>query len=297
MQYHGVLFDYDGTLTPRYQNYIPTDLVAQAVQLSRQGIMMGICTARSFASALPKLDPFLQYAGDDPVVQQNWIMICENGSKGYYYDVAKKDYVEFYSAEWPQEIAREALFARLMQEFGNQVAILDNKVSMEIFEKEDLGPDVEQNEISFILRPAGRAALGPKDWEISSGLIHKKVLEILTEFDVNSLLHAGDSKMGVSILPANGDKDRGIKEFANLVAARKGLSIPHPYREIVAIGDQATFGGNDYYFLKGEVGTTFNVGEEEEKTSTSQRIFAENGQPIIGPAATLTILKTLFKKT
>ncbi len=308
MKYLGALFDYDGTLTARYHNEIPKELIQTAVELNRQGVMMGICTARSFGSALPKFGPFLEAIGQDMEVRKNWVLICENGSKGYKFNEITGEYDEFYSAEWPQQVDREALYQRLLQEFEPHADILKNGVSFEIFQREDAPlisadpsniedlqqPEVEKNDVSIILRPTGRTNMGPKEWEIASGIIYQKILTILKEFDPQGLLHAGDSKMGVSILPANGDKDRGIREFASLVSSTKGVKIEHPFKEIVAVGDQAAPGGNDHYFLKGEVGTTFNVGEEDANESTAQRVLDVDGKPLIGPAGTLQVLKNLF---
>lgn len=312
MQYYGALFDYDGTLTQRYHDNIPDELIQATLALSKKGIMMGICTARTFANALPKFAPFSNAIGTDVEARKNWVLICENGCKGYRYDASINDYIEFYSVAWPEQIDREALYQRLLKDFGEHVEILNNKVSMEIFQREDAPlvsteinrdpanaedlkqPDVEKNEVSIILRPHGRMNMGPKEWELASDIIYQRVLKIMAEFDKNGLLHVGNSKMGVSILPANGDKDRGIMEFAALVANLKAVNIEAPFKNIVAVGDQATVGGNDYYFLKGDVGTTFNVGEEDATKSIAGRVLNDAGLPLIGPAGTIQVLRKLF---
>lgn len=307
MQYQAVLFDYDGTLTARYTHTIPQDLVGRIVELNERGVMMGLCTARNFGAAFDRIDVFADASSQPDLVRQNWVMICENGSKGYYFNAEKGDYEEFYSVSWPKPIDREALYDVLCREFGGHCDILNNDISFEVFVSEseiegegaptkvaEIESDIEKNDISMILRPTGREQMTHAKWEEASRKIYHKVIEILEKFDPNGLLHIGDSKMGVSILSAVGDKDRGIAEFAKFLGERHGLEIAAPYREILAIGDQANEGGNDYYFLKGEVGTSFTVGEEMSKSSNAKQVLNDAGEVLRGPHGTLEVLNKAF---
>lgn len=273
-RYTGCIFDIDGTLTVRGDEYIPVFLQPVLADLS-MAVPMAVCTARRLQHAHEKLAPLFVHASDPVLCQANWMLICENGAVGYVFDPKRREYEECYRAEYPYpEELRKALFEHLNKK-------LQGKLGVSFM-----------NVVSMVFRPplegVGREDLARRSREIAL-IIRQELLP----FDPKGLLSVGDSGIGVNVFPANSDKERGILEFAKSIASRRGFRMSPEAREIVAVGDQPEPLGNDEQFLDGRYGTPFTVGNTHPENFLPLPVFDENGQVMKGPEATLSLLRRL----
>jgi hydroxymethylpyrimidine pyrophosphatase-like HAD family hydrolase len=278
--YTGCIFDIDGTLTVRGDEFIPAymhDLLGKLCL----SVPMATCSARSFSHALDKMAPLFMKSPNPPVCQKNWILICENGSVGYRYDSTGKKYEEFYRIPYPYaESHRESLYAKIKSSLGAK-----------------LGASFI-NEVSLVFRPLNVEDPDREAVSVRSAEIAKVCEEILFSMDPKRLLKVGDAGIGVNVFPVAGDKEQGILRFAQYLTENMGLNFGPEAREIAVVGDQAQPDGNDEIFLNGKYGTPFTVGNLHPDNVFPLPVYnLEDGKVMTGPEATTYLLQHLKYKT
>ncbi len=272
--YTACIFDIDGTLTVRGDEFIPAFLQPKLAELSMT-VPMAVCTARRLQHAHDKLAPLFYHAVDPLKCQANWMLVCENGAVGYVFDPQKKGYSECFREVYPYRDAVPNPF------FNHLNSRLKDKFGVSFM-----------NVVSMIFRP-------PLEGLSSDEVLHRSreiALAIqgeLPQFDPKGLLAVGDSGIGANIFPKNSNKERGILEFAKSIAAGRGYRISPEAREIVAVGDQPEPLGNDETFLDGTYGTPFTVGEIHPENLLPLPVFDKSGKILNGPEATLFLLEQL----
>ncbi len=278
--YVGCLFDIDGTLTVRGDEFIPAFMHETLAGLS-MSVPVAICTARNLTDTYEKMAQIFIHASDPAVCQQNWIFICENGSIGYFYDKADKQYKEFYRIPYPySETHRDDLFKRIN-------AALAGKLSNSF-----------KKEIGMVFRPMGeddkdQEALAARSREIAK--IIEQQLEIV---DPKRALKIGDSGIGVNVFPYNGNKEQGTLYFAKFIREKLGMNIGEDAKELVVVGDQPGPYGNDELFLNGKYGTPFTVGEVHPENLLPLPVYDLQSNTILkGPEGTIYLLQQLHFKT
>jgi hydroxymethylpyrimidine pyrophosphatase-like HAD family hydrolase len=274
-----VLFDFDGTVTEK-GNYDPSEeMISDIISLGLK-MPVGFCTGRQLESflkrgftvfdrCLSKLSadlrgPELRGADLRTTFLNNLHLMAENGAIGYKYN--GDEFEEFYRIEWPEEYyGRLKLMkdvSEAIKEFGEPFDSAHRVVVVfRTLVHNDPDRDVE------------------KIYKMSEN-IYKKTIEFLEAHDPNyeQYLHVGNSGIGVVISPAQGDKDRGIIEFAKLLEKERGVEFSKNFREVIAIGDRPQKSGNDHYFLNGDVGSPFTVGCLIEGADYPMPVFDTPGE-------------------
>jgi hydroxymethylpyrimidine pyrophosphatase-like HAD family hydrolase len=278
--YAGCLFDIDGTLTVRGDEFIPAFVTEILADMCLR-VPMAICSARSFAHAYEKMAAIFTKSNNPKVCQANWILVCENGSLGYYYDSDSNKYVEFFRVDYPYSREhRDSLFARIK-------SALEGKSGL-----------TYMNEVSIVFRPLNledpdREALAKRSHELA--LIAGRELE---KSDPKKCLKIGDSGIGICIFPYHGNKENGTLQFAKLLRDKKGINVSPEAREMVVIGDQPQPYGNDETFLDGKIGTPFTVGETHPQNLYPLPVYdLQTGKTLTGPEGTIYLLQHLKFRT
>ncbi len=109
--------------------------------------------------------------------------------------------------------------------------------------------------------------------------------------DYEDYLHVGNSGLGVIIGPAKGDKDHGIIEFAKILKKRRNFEFNDKLREIIVFGDSGHIGGNDHFFLKGEIGSPYSVGEFFSEEGHPQPVRDSNSKRLLNATGTIHFIK------
>ena len=273
--YSACLFDIDGTLTHRGDEFIPAYLSEFLAEISMR-VPMGVCTARIFPQAYEKLAPLFKRAPNPELCQSQWVLVCENGGIGYFYDSSQKKYKEFFRTTYPyDENYRKTIFGSLNK-------VLEGKLQTSFM-----------GEISMIFRPLrfddpDRIALAERSREIA-----KIIEDVLRSLDPKNALRCADSGIGVTVYPRTADKPNGTLEFAKYLQQRVDTSIDEKASQIIVMGDRPGPFGNDEAFLDGTLGTPFSVGELYPDRLLPLPVFDEKDAILQGPEGTLTLLKRL----
>lgn len=284
MNFKAAMFDFDGTLTEKGQNFPPKEIADALVNLS-QKMPIGFCTGRQIESferrALSKL---LEQVNDEerPRFVENLHLFAENGAIGYDFNPAIKDFEEIYRIEWPNEfIEREKLRTILNEEVKEYGEILYNAHKIVV---------VMGTKFYYEDKPAI-----DKVYELADK-IYDVVLGVLKKInpDFAKYVHVGNSGIGVIIGPANGDKDEAVEQFGKFLTKKRGMKFDAEYSEILTVGDSAQVGGNDFYFLSGRFGTPYSVGETLPDNPKLQSVKDENGKRILHSKGTLKLINTLL---
>lgn len=262
------MFDFDGTITVP-GNYAPPLEMVHALVKTAKKMPISCCTGRQLESFVEHgLTTLLENIDESDKADflKNMHLVAENGAIGYYFDLDSNEFKEFYRVDWPSEfIERSMLMERLdraVADFGN-VYFKKHKIVVVMRTKAHKSGDIKlMNHYSSQI------------FEIC-----KAELAMINE-NYEDYVHIGNSGIGVVIGPANGDKDRGIEEFANFLREKKGLQIDEKAREIMVIGDQPLKGGNDHYFLKGRFGTAYTVGHVVEGADWPLPVFNDDGKKL-----------------
>lgn len=279
-EYTGCLFDIDGTLTVRGDEYIPAFMLQILADLSLQ-VPMAVCTARKLSHAYERLAPLFTHSTNPLSCQAQWILMCENGALGYRFDADKKEYVEFHRIPYPYpEAQRDLLFGKMKQ-------ALEGKLSIAF-----------TNEVSMVFRPLKTDDTDRESLSVRSHEIAVMIQELLPLSDPKGALKVGDAGIGVSIFPAAGNKEQGTIAFAKYLASYKGIIVGSTAKELVTIGDQPAPYGNDEAFLDGRFGTPFTVGETHPDHLLPLPVFdPSSGRVLKGPEGTATLLQHLHFRT
>ncbi len=280
--FKAAMFDFDGTIT-EHGNYRPDQEVVY--RLARLALKMPIsfCTGRQLESFMEH--GFNALMNEIPknfqeAFLKNLHLVAENGSVGYRFDLDAHEFKEFYRVDWPQEyISRKKLMDQLneaVSEYG-EVYYKKHKIIIVMRTHKHESGDID-----------AIATYSSKIYDIS----HK----ILSEFDKDFInhLHVGDSGIGVVICPANGDKDTGIKMFAEYLKEKRGFDLGENSENIIAIGDRPEPWGNDHYFLKGTYGTPFTVGGIIKGAEHPTPVYNDSGELLKGPDATIYLIDGLL---
>jgi hypothetical protein len=205
----------------------------------------------------------------------NIFLIGENGSIGYFFDKKTESYKEFYRAKWPNKFISKN---KLKKE-------LDDKISK-------YGEIINVHRVVLVMRAHRHNNSPIKDVYKKSSKMFKICEKYLRERDKNyeKYLHLGDSGIGVIVCPADGDKDTGIKKFAEYLAKKRGVKFSKNFKEILVVGDSAKKTGNDYYFLQGKYGTPFTVGYYNPKTKYPSPVTGCDGKRLMYDSGTLHLL-------
>jgi len=271
-QYISVIFDIDGTITEIGDHKIPDSLAQKMADLSIH-MPLAFGTGRILDHLQDSLDQILKKSKDPGKTRENWYIIAENGGAGYFWDKEERAYKEFYRIAWDNSlIDREELKEKVKEAC------------------EGLAKSISINQTQFLIRPY-REEVPMKEVQKNTAKITKIAREIIESYPSGNEFEALDSSIAVHVSPKHGNKDEGIKRYAQLLQEKLGLDIGGLARNVLVIGDQAAKGRNDHAFLKGDIGTPFTV---EDTTDAQWPLPVFDGEKIItGPKATLHLMNTV----
>lgn len=278
------MFDFDGTVTEKGKYEPPQTVVNALIDLS-QKLPIGFCTGRQWESfeehglteLLREISPLKRLA-----FLKNLFLFAENGAIGYEFDENEQEFREFYRIPWPEKfIAREELQKALGEAIKNYGQVYSNAHRVVVVMRTILH-DTEGRDVEEVYRLSDK--------------IYKICLKFLKKYsaDYEEFVHVGNSGIGVIIGPANGDKDEGIRRFADRLKQKRGMGFSPELREILVAGDSPQLGGNDHYFLQGKIGTAFNVGEWNIKNPVLRPVINKNNKRLFNSKATLFLINNLL---
>jgi hydroxymethylpyrimidine pyrophosphatase-like HAD family hydrolase len=275
IQLTAAVFDVDGTIADRETEVIPDYLGEYLAEFSKE-VPVAICTGRRLELLLDKMGPILKFCGNEDEGRGRWLMLCENGAIGYFFDVENKEYKEFYRVPYPyNEAHRNELFERIKKA------------------TEHICGHAYMNRVTMVFSPKSRGNSENHIVTKHSSELAAIALPIIKEMDPKGEIAIGDSGIAINIIPREGDKDKGVFAFGEYLK-KKGLNLSPAFNEIVCIGDQPEPGCNDEKFLNGKFGTPFTVGETHPFNELPIAVTDENGNKIFGPRGTLYLLKHLL---
>lgn len=284
MQYKAAMFDFDGTVTEKGE-YTPTKELVDALLGLSQKMPIAFCTGRQLESFESRGFSELMKQVDSKMRRkflENLFLFAENGAIGYLFDTVKDGFSEFYRVDWPDDfIEKNKLKKILAREIKNYGNVYDNAHRVVIVMRTKLH-DIENSDMEEVYQ------LSKQIFEITDRILK----DIAGDFE--RYLHVGNSGIGVIVGPADGDKDRGIIEFAKHLTDKKGIIFDKSAREILVVGDSPMPDGNDYYFLRGKYGTPFNVGAEEFEPKRLGSVFDDKGRRMIHSKASLRLINSLL---
>ena len=143
--FSGCLFDIDGTLTIQGEEFIPAFAHETLAKLAMK-VPAAVCTARSIHHAQEALMAVFTRATDPKYCQANWVIICENGGVGYFFDPQKNGYTEFFRIPYPYS---EDIKIKI---FGKIKTALEGKVG-----------EAKMNEVSMAFKPVNHATGTPAE--------------------------------------------------------------------------------------------------------------------------------------
>lgn len=274
--FKAAMFDFDGTVTEPGQ-YTPPQELANALKKLAKQMPIAFCTGRQLESFMNHGFGSLDFSEEE---LKNLFLIAENGSVGYHFE--NGSFEEFYRSAWPEEVIPRA---KLMEDLEDVV--------------KDFGMVYDNaHRVVVVMRTKLHYAQA-RDISVVNKLSFN-IFEAVTEYlgreypGYEDHFHIGDSGIGVLVCPAEGDKDNGIRQFAEYLGRERGLGFEAEAREILVIGDSPQLGGNDHYFLNGELGTPFTVGHLVEDNKKLNTVLSESGVRLKHAEATLHLLKKLL---
>lgn len=284
MEFKAAMFDFDGTITHKGE-YAPPKVLADALVDLSQKIPIGFCTGRQLESfehrglteLLREIDPAKRL----PFLE-NLFLFAENGAIGYDFNTKKEVFEEFYRVDWPEEFIGQAKLKQQLREAVKDYGdVYDNAHKVVIVIRTNLH-DQADHHIDEVYK--------------LSATMYEITMEVLRKFsaDFEDFLHVGNSGIGVIVGPANGDKDHAIKEFGVLLARTRGLKFEENLKDILVVGDSPQKGGNDHYFLRGQLGTPYNVGEANVDNPLLNVVTDEQGKRLFNATATLDLVRNLL---
>jgi len=279
------IFDFDGTVTEKGIPEMNPEMMKALIKLAKK-MPIGFCTGRNLESFLRRgLDQLTNYLNDDErdEVLKNIYLLAENGSVGYFFNTDINTYEEFYRVDWPDSlISMEKLkldLSEKVKEWGN----LFENAHKAVVVYRTVFYDIENRDADEVY------AFSQKIYEVIVGY-----LESVSE-NYENFLHVGDAGLGVLVIPADGDKDAGIKRFAQYFSDKFGTSFGENLKNIMVVGDRPQKGGNDYYLLNSGLGTVFTVGDLGEGKYPPTPVTGEDGERIFNGKGTLHIIKKVLK--
>lgn len=284
MKFKAAMFDFDGTITEKGRYTTPLELADALVDLS-QKIPIGFCTGRQLesfehrglAELLREIDPVKR----GPFLR-NLFLFAENGSIGYQFNTAKDDFEEFYRVQWPTHfIDADRIRAILDEEVKEYGSVYYNAHRIVVVIRTRLH-DTEDRDVDEVYDLSG------KIYDVTVATLKR------LDPDFEKYVHVGNSGIGVVICPADGDKDTGIKRFAEFLKANRGLEIDKDAREIMVVGDRPQPSGNDHYFLNGKYGTPFTVGNFDLSQKFPKPVLDAQGKRLLHAEGTLFLINQIL---
>ena len=275
-KYMGCIFDIDGTLTVRGQEFIPAFMHGSLSDLCLR-VSAAVCTGRNLALAVEKMAPVFTASKNPAYCESNWYLLCENGCLGYAYDPQEKKYKEFYRVPYPyDESQREHVFSKLK-------SAMDGKIE-----------EAFMNDVSMVIRPLDSRSTDQAGVAARSRELQEIALLQLQVLDPKSLLRVADTGIAITVFPYQGNKERGTAELGKYLREKKGLNIGPNAAELAVIGDQPGPHGNDETFLNGSYGTPFTVGDTHPENILPLPVYDVQSSNILhGPEATVSLLQQL----
>lgn len=280
------MFDFDGTITAKGVCEPSREMVGTLIELAGK-VPIAFCTGRQLESFLEHgYDSLVSGLSGEKLEQflKNLFLMGENGAIGYFYNMDRQEFEEFYRADWPEEFIERKKFMNKMSSAIERYGSVYNDAHrvVVVLRTTQHKLAVEDRDIEEVYR------LSDKLYEIA--------MEILTEIDVDfeKHLHVGNAGLGVVISPADGDKDMGIQKFAEFLRKERGFDLNTQARDILVVGDRPQKNGNDHYFLKGEYGTPYTVGDIVEGADYPLPVLNENGEYLKHDEGTRFLLKKFF---
>jgi len=279
------MFDFDGTVTEKGQAAPEKEMAGFLTALAEK-MPIAFCTGRQLESferhgleALikaidpEKLEPFLE----------NLFLIAENGAIGYAFNTELDRFEEFYCENWPNSFISRPDLKTILQE----------KVKDFGYVHDDLHRRV------IVIRTVYTGTREVKKTYEYSAKIRLACIEVLKEIDPDfeDYLHVGDSGIGVVICPADADKNNGIRRFGEYLREKKSFEFDDNFREILVIGDRHQEGGNDYYFLNGQYGTPYTVGDAEVTGAFPKKVYDENENQLFNAEGTKFLIEKVLART
>jgi hydroxymethylpyrimidine pyrophosphatase-like HAD family hydrolase len=272
MRFKAVMMDFDGTVTKKGSVFPSGKMIDKLISVAEK-TPIAFCTGRQLESFEKRgLNAILKRIPEDKKIQilSNIFLIGENGSIGYFFNKKTKKFKEFYRAAWPDKFIKKDYLTKLLRD-----------------EISKYGEIINVHRVVVVMR-AHRVNETPiKDVYFKSHKMFSICQKELSKYNKNyeEFLHLGDSGIGVIVCPADGDKDTGIKKFAEFLKKTRNMKFTKNLKNILIIGDSAQRDGNDYYFLKGIYGTPFTVGYFDPKAKSpipvlnksNKRLLHENG--------------------
>lgn len=284
MNFKAAIFDFDGTVTKK-GIYAPSQKMADALVNLAKKIPIAFCTGRQLESFEKRgLGHLLKEIklGERNRFLQNLFLFAENGAVGYFFDTKKGNFSQFYRVDWPENFIKKFKLKRILTEaIKDYGSIYENAHRVVIVMRTKLH-DQEDRSIEEVYQ------LSEEIFKITVKTL-KKINPKYEKF-----LHVGNSGIGVIVGPANGDKDIGIRKFAEYLQQKCQLKFGQKLREILVVGDSPQKGGNDFYFLKGTYGTPFTVGDFDKKLKFPKPVLNQKGQPLLHETGTLKLINSLL---
>jgi len=203
-------------------------------------------------------------------------LFLENGSMGLRFNPATAEYEKFYQINWPHDtLSMEEVYRDLQRKLP---AIFDKVM-------------FRMNECNIGMYVPNRDHYTKKELGTITAALAMGACEALAGFEGHEQVKVIDSGVAAHIIPVDGDKDRGIREFAGILRDERTITIGLEAREILIIGDQPCQGCNDEKLLEGKWGTPFTAEHINPGQHYPIPIFNENGEVLTGPEATLSLLR------
>lgn len=285
--FKAAMFDFDGTITEKGAYYPSREMADVLVDLANT-MPIAFCTGRQLESfERHGLAILLEEIDEDKRDKflQNLHLIAENGSMGYNFNPETHKFEEFYRAKWPSAFVERA---DLMEELSEKV--------------KDLGAVYyEAHRVVVVVRTRLHDVAGRDISEVYdlSDQIYEVIKGVLKEIspDYGDYLHIGNAGIGVLVCPADGDKDAGIKKFAEFLKETRGYEFDDVAREILVVGDRPMPGGNDEYFLNGSYGTPYSVGGLVEGREWPKPVLDDGGVRLMHEKGTRYLLEKILGKS
>jgi hydroxymethylpyrimidine pyrophosphatase-like HAD family hydrolase len=257
-------------------------MVDTLVNLS-QIMPIGFCTGRQLESfernGLNEIVEKMDLGKKDKFLE-NLYLFAENGALGYDFSPQTQKFEEFYKVPWPEELIKRDLLKEMINEaVADYGDIYENAHRVVIVIRTKLH-DIDTRDINQVYE------LSEKIYEAT-----KELLKNIAP-DYEQYLHVGNSGLGVIVGPANGDKDHGIKEFAKILKERCNFDFNDKLREIIVFGDSGHVGGNDHFFLKGDIGSAYSVGEFFSEKGYPKPVIDSNGKRLFNAKGTIHFINS-----
>lgn len=281
-KFKAALFDFDGTITERCVPFPDQKMAEKLVKLTKI-IPIGICTGRQMDSFKKRgLGHLLSFVDEEQEENflKNLFVLAENGAIGFVYNPEKAVFEEFYHEHWPEDfISREKFKVEI-----NEVVRVHGHV-------------YDVHEVCVVTRTNYHESCDIKKIYDTSDQLYELIANYLKKYsaDYDGFLHVGNSGIGVVVGPANGDKDRGIRQFGEYLCRSRQFIFDENLREILVIGDQPFETGNDHYFLNGEQGTPFTVGDFDAQNKYPLPVLNESGSRLLHTEGTMYLIGKVLR--